>query len=100
MEDHMNNAEKIRREAARFPETFGLRSFPGGLFTINESASYVDSDGVVQLYVYTDRGKAFAKATVEELAALVVGPVASFFGTWPGDETDEELQRLAQEVDD
>ncbi len=69
----MTNREKIAEAAAQFPERFGLRSFPGGLFTINESASYVDSDGEVQLYVYTDRGAAFAKGTVEELRAVAVG---------------------------
>jgi len=68
------NDEKIIQAAAQFPEVFGLRSFPGGLFRINVRSSYVDSNGELQLYVYTDRGAAFAKATVEELRGLVVGP--------------------------
>ena len=62
----MDNTNTIRDEIAKFPETFGLRAFPGDRFSLNESASYV-SCGTLMLYVFTDEGQAFCKGTPAEL---------------------------------
>lgn len=71
----MNSYLAIVNAAAEFPETFGLRAFPGEKFRVSISASYV-SDGQVMLY--TDvwsraRGEwqSFAKGTPAELRAQI-----------------------------
>jgi hypothetical protein len=58
---------------ATFPETFGLRAFPGKTFRISKGASYVVDEPqlrvVLYVYVLGDDGRwlAFAKGTPEEL---------------------------------
>lgn len=66
--------DTIKQEAAKFPEVFGLRGFPGKRFKINESASYESpyGSGNVLLYVFTEDGQAFSKGTVAELKREVV----------------------------
>ena len=66
----MTNTTTIRDEIAKFPETFGLRAFPGDRFSLNESASYV-SGGTTMLYVFTAEGLAFCKGTPAELRRVV-----------------------------
>ena len=72
----------IKEAIATFPATFGLRAYPGRVFSISESASYLGGGGgdVIMLYttirtvghtgtfVWLD----FCKGTVEELRAQVV----------------------------
>jgi hypothetical protein len=72
----------IREAIATFPATFGLRAYPGRVFSISEPCSYLGGVGgdVIMLYttiravghtgafVWLD----FAKGTVEELRAEVV----------------------------
>jgi hypothetical protein len=68
--------DKIAEAAAEFAGTFGLRSFPGKTgFYVNVHESYMSGNGI-QLYVFTSTGKAFAKATPDELRPLVVGRIA------------------------
>jgi len=59
----------VKTEAAKFPESFGLRGFPGQRFSINESASYESpfGSGNVMLYVFTEDGQAFSKGSPSEL---------------------------------
>lgn len=63
---------------ATFPPTFGLRGFPGLVFRISESASYVSGD-TIMLYTQVSRDGQwldFAKGTIAELRSqihLVVG---------------------------
>jgi len=63
--------EKVTEARSQFPDTFGLRGFPGERFHINESASYV-SGGEVLLYVFTEGGEAFSKGTPAELRRELV----------------------------
>jgi len=76
----MTYAEKkqaVIEAAAEFSGTFGLRGFPGKTgFYVSIADSYVDSHGDVQLYVFTETDKAFAKATPNELRTQVVGRIA------------------------
>jgi len=58
--------DQITDIIATFPESFGLRAFPGDRFTLNQSASY-ESGGQIMLYVYTADGLAFCKGTPTEL---------------------------------
>ena len=65
---------KIRDAIARFPATFSLRGFPGDLFRLSPTASYV-SDGSVILYTQRkkgDRWQDFAKGTEPELRGQIV----------------------------
>lgn len=65
----------ISVEYERFPLEFGLRGFPGGLFTISRAASYVNDRDEVMLYLYTKReGQwvAFAKCSPAELRDQMV----------------------------
>ena len=71
--------QSIQAIIATFPETFGLRAFPGKVFKIVESQSFI-SEGVMQLYTYVNvadripaRWQAFSKGTPSELRAEVVG---------------------------
>jgi hypothetical protein len=75
----MTNAEIIKDAMSRFPETFGLRAFPGDTFRISESASYLSQWGDPDsLQLYTQRlcedGKwhDFAKGDEAELRRNVV----------------------------
>jgi hypothetical protein len=69
-----NNAQ-VNEAAAEFAGTFGLRGFPGKTgFYVNRGQSYV-SGGIVQLYVFDGNGRAFAKATPNELRAQIVGRI-------------------------
>ena len=63
--------DKIDMIIKTFPDVFGLRAFSGMRFTINRSASY-ERSGHTMLYVYTEAGQAFAKATPDELRMEVV----------------------------
>jgi len=62
-------SNRVKEEVAKFPESFGLRGFPGQRFTLNESASYESpfGSGNVLLYVFTEDGLAFSKGTPAEL---------------------------------
>lgn len=70
--------QRIKDAIAKFPETFGLRAFPGKVFKISFSASYIaeyDSDNPVELYTLVkvgDRWESFCKGTVAELQANIV----------------------------
>lgn len=67
---------------ARFPETFGLRGFPGEVFRISDSSSYFNGPvfGPIEnkaLILYTERvyqgeWRDFAKGTESELRAQLV----------------------------
>lgn len=61
--------DQISATIATFPESFGLRGFPGQRFTLNYRASYESpfGSGQIMLYVWTAEGKAFCKASPEEL---------------------------------
>ena len=63
----------IADAAAQFPETFGLRAFPGERFRISPRASYMSGEKVV-LYTQVRQGEAwvdFAKGTPAEIRAQV-----------------------------
>jgi hypothetical protein len=58
---------------ATFPKTFGLRGFPGKVFSISESASYESPFGSGKFMLYTSLdGRDFAKATPDELRGQLV----------------------------
>jgi hypothetical protein len=67
---------KIAEVAAKFPEEFGLRSFPGEVFRISTSASYLGDKQQPMLYTErnlgADRWADFSKGTEEELRRQVV----------------------------
>jgi hypothetical protein len=71
----MQDEETIKRVVNWFTATFGLRAFPGEIFRISPSASYV-VDGKVMLYIerrFTDdRWVEFAKGTISQLQEVVV----------------------------
>lgn len=72
--DWERNNNMVRDEASKFPETFGLRAFPGKVFQISRTASYV-SEGRVYLYVYIQNSngwESFCKGTPAELGAQIV----------------------------
>ena len=65
----VSDDEKIRAAIARFPATFGLRGFPGDVFRISPTASYV-SGGRVLLYTQRKDGNQwldFSKGGESEL---------------------------------
>ena len=65
----VSDDEKIRAAIARFPTTFGLRGFPGDVFRISPTASYV-SGGRVLLYTQRKDGNQwldFSKGSESEL---------------------------------
>lgn len=37
----MNEAQMIKTAIAKFPQTFGLRAFPGKVFKVDEKSSYI-----------------------------------------------------------
>ncbi len=67
--------DQISAVIATFPETFGLRAFPGDKFTLNRAASY-ESGGQIMLYVYTADGLAFCKGSPVELRREVTSDVS------------------------
>ena len=65
--------DAIKAAAARFPQTFGLRAFPGKVFRVSLRSSYFSGD---TLMLYTevqdgDRWLSFCKGAPAELAAEV-----------------------------
>ena len=70
----MSDDEKIRATIARFPSTFELRGFPGDVFRLSPTSSYV-SGGRVLLYTQRKDGNQwldFAKGTESELRSEVI----------------------------
>jgi hypothetical protein len=66
--------DAIEKAADSFPIEFGLRAFPGDVFSISKSASYMSED-VIYLYTVVKRGDSwlsFAKGTVSELRREIV----------------------------
>jgi hypothetical protein len=74
--------EMVDQAIAEFPETFGLRAFPGDVFKLSSQASYVNDGGQVQLYTMIKKEDAksptgycwlsFAKGTANELRREIV----------------------------
>ncbi len=67
---YMEQQQMIKRTANEFPSEFGLRGFPGEIFSISRAACFVNDDGGVMLYTQIKTGGSwsdFAKTTVEEL---------------------------------
>jgi hypothetical protein len=74
----------IRAAIATFPETFGLRAYPGDVFRLSERSSYVANDAATVPTLYTQcwRSRAagwhcdewcdFAKGTPDELRRQLV----------------------------
>lgn len=72
---------KIHDAIARFPPTFGLRGFPGDVFRLSPTSSYV-SGGSVMLYTQRKEGDHwldFSKGTEPELRGEIV-PLPSASG--------------------
>ena len=68
--------QAIEEAVKRFPDEFGLRSFPGEKFKIASGACYFDGDQIM-LYTYrwcggTQEWRAFAKGTEKELRSNIV----------------------------
>jgi hypothetical protein len=62
-------ADQLRLAALEFPAEFALRGFPGSVFRVELSASYMSGSDVM-LYTYVRRGDewlAFCKGTPDEL---------------------------------
>ncbi len=66
----------IKALAATFPETFGLRGFPGKVFRVSLSSSYMGDDGRIRLYTevrhWNGTWSDWAKGTEEELRREIV----------------------------
>jgi len=89
---------RCRRVMAMFPETFGLRGFPGATFHVGVSNSLglnwtgrfsYQTDDEVMLYIDNDKGQGFAKGTVAELRSQMVvkaKPEAFGPGNYPADD--------------
>jgi hypothetical protein len=77
--DRPSESRVIAEAIAKFPSTFGLAGFPGKVFRISQSASYISdypATGTLHLYTEVQRGDqwlSFAKATLEELQVQVRG---------------------------
>jgi hypothetical protein len=70
----ISDGAKIRDAIARFPPTFGLRGFPGDVFRLSPTSSYV-SGGSVMLYTQRKEGDHwldFSKGTEPELRGEIV----------------------------
>lgn len=70
----MSDDEKIRAAIAKFPATFELRGFPGDVFRLSPSASYVSGQRVV-LYTQRKDGNQwldFSKGSESELRREVM----------------------------
>lgn len=70
----MSDDEKIRTAIARFPATFGLRGFPGDVFRLSPTSSYIADNKRVMLYTQRKDGNKwldFAKGTESELRGQV-----------------------------
>ena len=68
------NQEKVDEVIARFPETFGIRAFPGKVFSISRFNSYWNGREVM---LYTQRKEGdnwldFCKGTERELSVQIV----------------------------
>ena len=76
MNHYESQVKTVKDAVARYPDTFGLRNFPGDTFKIEAGASYYSDMYGVMLYTYrqTEPGRwaAFAKGTPEELLGQVV----------------------------
>jgi hypothetical protein len=70
----MSSAEKIRAAIAKFPATFGLRGFPGKVFRISPTSSYVSGERVMLYTERKDNGgwQDFSKGTEAELRREVI----------------------------
>lgn len=70
----ISDSAKIRDAVARFPSTFGLRGFPGDVFRISPTSSYVSGGGVMLYTQRRDDGHwlDFSKGTEAELRREVV----------------------------
>ena len=67
--------DEIKEAAAEFTGTFGLRSFPGQTgFYVSLRDSYVSDEGI-QLYVFDEHSRAFAKTAPDELRREIVGRI-------------------------
>jgi hypothetical protein len=68
--------QKIADAVASFPERFKLRAFGGDVFRVTPDHSYMNGEGIIQIYTerFCEDGewKSFAKGTVEELRKEVV----------------------------
>jgi hypothetical protein len=80
--DRPNESQIVADAIAQFPKTFGLRAYPGKVFSISQSASYISdfpNPGTVYLYTAVQNGErweAFCKGTPNELRAQIAHPVA------------------------
>jgi hypothetical protein len=77
--DRPNEGTAVEKAAAQFPAEFGLRAYPGKVFCISLSASYVSdypAANTIMLYtaIKTDKGgwAAFCKGTPSELRSQLV----------------------------
>lgn len=68
--------EAVADAASNFPKEFGLRGFPGKVFSVSRGASYFSDREGVMLYTYIreDGGQwaAFAKGSPSELRSQMV----------------------------
>lgn len=75
MMTYQEEKQAIRDAIALFPETFGLRAFPGKVFCIDEMSSYV-SEGKVVLYTNVQRKDgtwgSWVKGSPDELRENIV----------------------------
>jgi hypothetical protein len=65
---------EIKAAISKFPNTFGLRAFPGKVFRLSEASSYFSDE---TLYLYTevqdrDSWLSFGKGTVSEVSSQIV----------------------------
>jgi hypothetical protein len=75
MKSWQETQDAINAAISRFPETFGLRAWPGDTFRISQGSSYLNDAGVPMLYTEVKRGnqwESFAKGTEQELQRTVV----------------------------
>jgi len=73
--DFSDEAKKLVQDAiARFPETFGLRAFPGETFRIGVWESYYSQEKVLLYTQKLTKGEwvDFAKGTEDELRKQIV----------------------------
>lgn len=65
----------VREHVSDLPETFGLKGFPGRIFTIVIQTSYINDKGQVVLYLAVQDGQRWvshSKATLDELRRQIV----------------------------
>jgi hypothetical protein len=74
MKSYQESKDAVSKAKAEFPSIFGLVAYPGEIFRISDSSSYLNDAGVVMLYTEIKKRGAwhsFCKGSPSELRTQV-----------------------------